>query len=76
MGLLRAEIRSNDIKKELGRRARKRGADAVVEASWVRMLTVVVARKGASAPIGDPAETGSHSVTGTLVRFVDPACNY
>ena len=62
-----------DLKKEVGRKARERRADAVINTKWQKLLTVVVARSGSGASAG--AEPPAwREVTGTLVRFVDPAC--
>jgi len=57
------------VRKEAGRRGSARSADAVVETSWEKMLTVVVAGSGNMTDY-----PGKYDVTGTLVRFASPTC--
>jgi hypothetical protein len=64
------------IKRELGRRARQRGADAVVNAGWRTMLTVVSrgnrAPSSSATPVGGP----KHEVKGTAIKFDSPDCKH
>lgn len=64
------------IKRELGRRARQRGADVVVNASWRRMLTVVV--RGNRAPSSGDRQIGGpkYEVKGTAIKFDSPDCTH
>ena len=64
------------IKRELGRRARRLGADAVVKAEWVTTVTVRV--RGNRAPsTSDPQVGGAkRQVNGTAIKFDSPDCTY
>lgn len=63
------------IKRELGRRARRLGADAVVNAGWRTMLTVVSQSNrspSSGAQVGGP----KHEVKGTAIKFDSPDCKH
>jgi hypothetical protein len=64
------------IKHELGRRARHRGADAVVNAGWRTMLTVV--SRSNRAPSSSASQVGGpkHEVKGTAIKFDSPDCRH
>jgi hypothetical protein len=72
----RNEALAEEIKKELARQGGARGADAVVEASWITMLATATAGSVARGRTVDPMAAATHEVTGTLIRFVDPACKF
>lgn len=63
------------IKRALGRRARERGADAVVNASWRTGLTVVSQSNrspSSGAQVGGP----KNEVKGTAIKFDSPDCKH
>lgn len=62
------------IKRELGRRARQRGADAVVNAGWRSMLTVVVRSNRTPSSSNRPVGGPKHEVKGTAIKFDSPDC--
>ena len=63
-------ILARHMRREISRRAAGKG-DAVVDATWEQgLLTVRVANRN-SPPLLEPV---TYNVTGTLVRFADPAC--
>lgn len=64
------------IKRELGRRARQRGADAVVNASWVTMLTVRVQSNRAPSSSDRPVGGPRREVKGTAIKFDSPDCTH
>ncbi len=67
---MRRRTLAREMKREIARRAAGK-ADAVVDATWaLGLLTVRIANRN-SPPL---AEAVSYNVTGTLVRFADPAC--
>lgn len=84
IGLLQTNFRSSarnealteEIRKELARQGGARGADAVTDASWITMLSSATAGSVARGRTVDPMAAATHEVTGTLIRFVDPACKF
>jgi len=84
IGLLQTNLRSSattealaeEIRKELARQGGARGADAVVEASWITLRAVSTAGSVARGRTVDPTAAATHEVTGTLIRFADPGCKF